>query len=302
VDIGVGRGDPLWLATIQTHAALASFIAGDGGTLRARAAALAVTSAGGQNQIALRSQLLLGQAVAVLDGHLGDADTLSVEAADVQRSRETNGAGRAGAVTRIALRREDDRLGELIPALASDGTSPPPSAATAALAFALMETGQRDDAAILLHSAGRAGFGDIPDDLDWPLAVALWSEVAARTGDRRAAAELHDILLPHDGIQMSVGAVGCGPASRLLALLEILLGHPTEADRHFGEAVTFSHRLISPVWVARCQLDWAQTRLDRGETTEAAGLTDEADAVAGTLALPALGRQWSALRDQLDQL
>jgi hypothetical protein len=300
VDAAVGLGDPLWVATIQSHAALASFIAGDGETLRTRTTALAETSAGGQNQIALHSQLLLGQTIALLDGHLADAEALSTEAADVQRPRDT--AGRAGALARMALRREDDRLGELIPLLAPEATSPPPSATTAALAFALMETGQRDDAAILLHSAGRAGFGDIPDDLDWPLAVALWSEVAAGTGDRRAAAELHDILRPHDGIQMCAGAVGCGPAARLLALLEILLGRPAEADRHFAQALTFSHRLRSPVWVARCQLDWAQTRADRGERTEAARLTDEADAVAGTLALPALGRQWAALRDQLDQV
>src|ERR1039458_4950983 len=56
--------------------------------------------------------------------------------------------------------------------------------------FALVEDGRRDDAAIALHAADNAGFGTIPDDLDWPVAVALWSEVATRTGDRHAAAQL----------------------------------------------------------------------------------------------------------------
>ncbi len=133
------------------------------------------------------------------------------------------------------------------------------------------------------------------------MAVALWSEVAAQTGDRHAAAALSEILRTHDGLQLCSGPVGCGPTARLLALLENLLGHRSDADRHFAEAVSFSRRLASPVWTARCQLEWAQTRFDRGQVAEASELTDEADASAGDLALPALCRQWTALRDQLDQ-
>jgi hypothetical protein len=47
--------------------------------------------------------------------------------------------------------------------------------------------------------------------------------------------------------------------------------------------------------MARSQLEWAKTCMDRGETGRAAKLTDEADATAGMLALPALQRQWEEL-------
>ncbi len=302
LDAALTLGDPLWVATTQTNAAFCTFTAGDGEMLRSQVMTLSETSAGGQNQIALRSHLVLGHALAVIDGRLADAETLSAEACDVRRMTGTIQTDKVGAISQLALRREQERLPELIPALTVDAASRPPSAAAAAaVAFALVESDHRDDAAILLHRASHAGFGDIPDDIEWPLAVALWSEVAAYIGDRRAASDLCEILRPHDGIQMTSGSVGCGPASRLLANLEVLLGRPTDADRHFDEAIAFSRGLMSPVWMARCQLDWAQTWLERGETTRAAQLTDEADATAGALALPALGRQWAALRDQLDQ-
>jgi len=302
LDAALALGDPIWVATTQTHAGLGALIAGDGEQLRAHTETLSLTSGGGQNQIALRSHLLLSQSIATLDGRLVDADARSREASDMWRMTGSVETDKGRAVAQIALRREQSRLAELIPALTADGTARPAAAlAVAASAFALVESGSRDDAAILLHRADHSGFHDIPDDVDWPLAVALWSEVAAQVGDRHAAAELYEVLRPHDGTQMCMGAVSGGPAARLLAILENLLGRPTDADRHFAEVVDFSRRLMSPVWVARCQLDWAQTWIERGETTLAAQLAAEADAAAGMLALPALRLQWASLRDQLDR-
>ena len=296
-----GLGDPIDRATTDAQAAVIAFMAGDGELLRARIDDLAEVSEGGQNQVALRAQLQLGQAVATLEGRLAEAETLAARAAETWplSAAAVTAAGRA--LSLIALRREQDRLAELIDVLASDDTSPPTSAERAAAAFALVETGRRDDAAIALHRAAQAGFGTIPDDIDWPVALALWSEVAARTGDRAAAAELYEILRLHDGMQMCAGAVGCGPSARVLALLETLLGRPADADRHFADAVASSHALVSPVWTARCQLDWAQARFDRGQTAEAVELIDDADRAAGEFALPALGRQWAGLREQLDR-
>jgi hypothetical protein len=299
-DAALALGDPVALATTQSHAAFCALTAGDGEALRHDLAALTDTAAGGQNQIALRSQLLLAQNIATLDGRLADAEELSREASDVHPSAVPAG-NPDRAVAQIALRREQDRLAELIPALTMDDEGSSPAALPlAARAFVLAETGHGDDAAILLHRTDHAGWAGLPDDLHWSTAVALWSEVAAQIGDRHAAAGLHEILQPHDGTQLGSGPVGCGPASRLLALLETLLGRPADADRHFAQAVAFSHGLMSPVWLARCQLEWAQILFERGETPRAARLTDDADAAAGDLALPALGRQWTALRDRLD--
>jgi len=46
---------------------------------------------------------------------------------------------------------------------------------------------------------------------------------------------------------MCSGSLSCGPASRLLAILVILLGRPADADRHFAEAVASSALLMSPL-------------------------------------------------------
>jgi signal peptidase I len=302
LEAAVRLGDPLSVATMQTHAAFCALIGGDGENLRTQIAALSETSAGGQNQIALRAQLLLDQTIAILEGRLDEADALSIEASDLGRLTGLTETDSMVAMNRLALRREQVRLPELIPALADDTTGRPPgAAAAAAIAFARAESGYRHDAAVLLDRAYQAGFDAIPDDINWPVAVALWSEVAVHVRHRPAAAALHEILLPHNGLQMSSAGVGCGPTARLLALLEIVLDQPNDADGHFAEAIDFSRGMTSPVWTARCQLDWAQTWMDRGEVAWAAQLTDDADTTAGMLALPALQRQWMNLRDQLDR-
>jgi signal peptidase I len=302
LNAAVTLGDPLSVATMQTHAAFYSVIGGDGERLRTQISALSETSGGGQNQIALRAQLLLDKTVATLEGRLDDADALSTEASDLRRMTGLAETDVTVAMSQLALRREQVRLPELIPAFTDDATGRPPgAAAVAATAFARAESGYRHDAAVLLDRAYQAGFEAIPDDIDWPVAVALWSEVAFQVHHRPAAGALHEILLPHDGLQMSSAGVACGPAARLLALLEIVLDQPNDADRHFGEAIDFGRGMRSPVWMARCQLDWAQTWMDRGEVAWATQLTDDADTTAGMLALPALQRQWMNLRDQLDR-
>ena len=205
--------------------------------------------------------------MAILDGRLADAEDLDRELDDVHRRTAVAATDSGRVMAHIALRREQDRLTELVPPLTPDDEeSAPAGLPHAARAFVLVETGHHDDAAILLHRADQTGWAAVPDDLHWPATVALWSEVAARIGDRHAAAALHPILQPHDGTLMGSGPVGCGPASRLLALLETLLGRPAEADRHFAQAVAFSRGLMSPVWVARCLLDWAHIVFERGET------------------------------------
>lgn len=63
----------------------------------------------------------------------------------------------------------------------------------------------------------------------------------------------------HDGLQMGSSGISCGPAARLLAMLEHTLGWEDHADWHFADAIESSRRFNSPVWTARCHLDWAKT-------------------------------------------
>ncbi len=117
-------GDPVGVATTETQAAFMAFMAGDGHLLRAGADALSVASEGGQNQVALRAHLQLGQSIATLDGRLADAETLSVKAAETGPMPSAAGTETARALAMVPLRREQDRLAELIDALVADDTFP----------------------------------------------------------------------------------------------------------------------------------------------------------------------------------
>ena len=127
----------------------------------------------------------------------------------------------------------------------------------------------------------------------------MWSEVAVRVGDRDAARALHELVACYDGLVVGTGGIELGPASRLLGMLEHVLDRPVEADAHFAAAIALADEMISPVWSARCQLDWAAALRDRGEVARARELVDDADASIGSLTLPALQQQSAQLRELL---
>ncbi len=294
-------GDPFWVAPVQSIAASYAVIAGDGPELRAQASALEQTSSGGRSQVAERAGLLLRQIIATMEGRLAEAEDLSAEGFDLRRRTGLAEAEKVRAVELLGIRREQGRLAEVVdPLRERSETRPRSGAASAALAFAEAESGHWDEASRRLRRAVEDGFGDLPDDADWPLAVALWSEVTAQVGDVRAAAALHDLLEPADGLALYADGIACGPVSRLLAVLEHVLDRPTDADRHFAEAIAFGRRMGSPVWTARSVLDWAETVMSRHDPVRAAELIDDAEGAMATLDLAALRRRAADLRTRLD--
>ena len=234
------------------------------------------------------------------EGQLAVAEALSAELYAVLHSMGLPEAVTYRAVMGFAGRREQDRLQDLLPAwlAAPDATSPIPNATSAAVIFMTAITGDPDEAAKLLDAAAANRVEDVPDDAGWPVAIAMYAEVAARVGDRVSAALLVEILVPFAevGVDVCTGGIVHGPANRLVALLEAVLGHDEAADRHFATALEDAGRLESPIWNARCLLDWAERLLARGEVDRAAVLIEEADAALGDLDLPALRRQLSELR------
>jgi len=137
----------------------------------------------------------------------------------------------------------------------------------------------------------------VPDDAAWPIAIGLSAEVAAVLGSRSVAADLVEILLPFDGFrQFGTGGIMMGPSARLLARLELVLDLPDDADRHFAEALAQSVAFESPMWIARCALDWAESLIDRGEASRAVDLVDQAEVALVGLSLPALEQQVVRLR------
>jgi class 3 adenylate cyclase len=294
-------GDAERLAAMHLQSFFTTFMSGDGARARSHAEALARMNADGRNALALRMLLMAEQMIATVEGRLIEAEALSIEQFDVWRKAGIAEAGTYRATEQVAVRREQGRLAEIIPGWKQHVAAHPRDLASlGTVAFALTETGQLDEAARLLDDMHRAGFRTMGDDAGWPLGVAMWGEVAVRARDRDAARALHELVSVYDGIALGTGGIGLGPSARLLALLEQLLDRPADADRHFAESIVLANNLISPIWVARCQLDWAAALLERGETARARDLVDDGVTTIGSLTLPVLQRQSSELRALLD--
>jgi class 3 adenylate cyclase len=296
LDAARSLGDPMPLISMSIINGYYALTIGDAERHRSCVAAVSALGA-----LAVRPAFLMDQSLAMREGHLVEAEALSLEQFEAWRA----GGMTAEAVTyratqQFGVRREQGRLGELISvwsAVAQDAG--PTGAAAAGAAFALVSSGRADEAAMRLHDAAANGFRDIPDEAGWPLAVVMWAEVAVHVRDREAAAVLHELLVPYDGVVVGTGGISCGPAARILALLEETLDVPNEVDPHFAAAVELSERLESPAWIARCQLDWAESLRARGQTERATALVDDADAAIGSLTLPALQQQSADLRARL---
>ena len=300
VDLAVILDDPLEVATIQNCAASYALLVGDGEQLRAHVESLATTSRAARTRwpgapsfaCSRRSPHWMGAWVTPTPWRPKSmpwsATPISVTTAQ--------------GMPRESLRCVANRIGlEELRALFTvrHNSSRQDAVSAAVLAFLAAETGDRHEATILLERAMGRGIGAVPDDADWPLAMAMLAEVAALVGDREAAVSLHESVARQDGTQMWSDGILCGPAARLLAKLEHTLGWTDHADWHFAEAIESGRRLESPVWTARCQLDWASTWIERGEIVRAVQLIYAADAAMDAHELPALERQASMLKRRL---
>lgn len=293
--------DPVWLTGSLSGQAFSALILGDREALLAAAARLDRLAIERQHPLTARSLLFIAQHIAAVDGRLAEAEALSAE-----MYQSWHAAGIPEAVTyrstqRFAVRREQGRLAEIVPVFRAFVEALPDAAvARSMLAFALAETGDLDEAGALFDLSAAAGFGDIPDDASWPMGIAMAAEVAAIVGDRQAAAMLREMLLPFDTFgQFGTGGIMSGPAARMLARLELVLDRPDDADRHFEQGLALSVEFETPLWIARCSLDWAESLADRGDAEAARARLEQAEAAMAPLTLPALEQQATALRARL---
>lgn len=296
LEAALATGDARLISSMHLASAFVALTIGDGEQLRSHVAALDTIAAGGRNPIALRMFLLIKQMVVVIEGRVTEARALALE-----QYGHWVGVSPAEALTYrgvqdFVAKREQDRLESIIPAWSEfAATHDERGAAPATVAFALATIGRIDEAARRLDISFATRFTDVPDEAGWPAAITMWAETAVLLGAIDAAAVLYDLLLPFDGVQMGTGGFPGGPAARLLARIEDLRGDHRSADDHFAAAVELSRRIGSPVWTARCSLDWAESLLARGEHDRARNLAADAEAELGNLDLPALRTQLANL-------
>jgi hypothetical protein len=292
--------DPFWLTTALMGGGFHAMATCDGPAVRDAVEGLHRLAARFDTPGVRGGRLMVEQMFNAIVGDLVVAEAMSAEFYALNSAMGIPEAFTYRATMGLAGRREQDRLAELLPgwlaAPAADSREPNPT--NAAVMFMLAACGDLDDAATRLERVSGQAFADAADDAGWPMAIGMLAETAALVGDRQAAAALVPILAPFaaDGSLIMTGGIVGGPAARLLALLEWVLDDRAASEVHFAAAIEDAERLESPLWRARCRLDWAERLLARGEEERGATLIAEADAAMGDLELPALRRQLAELR------
>ena len=125
----------------------------------------------------------------------------------------------------------------------------------------------------------------IADDGGRGSILAFTAEVAAAVGDEPLVRQLLRLVEPFHGMHLITRAVYWGPYDRLAGLLRDRLGDDELADQAFARAVAANQALRTPVWLARTELDWAESLTRRGRRHEATALLAHARAVIGALPL-----------------
>ena len=160
----------------------------------------------------------------------------------------------------FALRREQGRLGEMEAGIKGFAQMYPAVPAwRTALALLNAELGRQEEARTEFEVLAADDFAQLPRDGNWPVAMALLSEVCAFLGDKERAQFLYEALIPWEDLCILIGpAIDCyGAAARCMGLLAATLGRWDDAERHFEHALKRNTEMGSGRWTTRTRLQYA---------------------------------------------
>ena len=226
---------------------------------------------------------MLDSMLHVVDGDIAIAEQKAHDMVAVMRAIEMPEAANFNTSTRLMIRRERGDLESLAYiADVAETMGHPASGARAIAAFIRVAQGDLDSASTALD---QITVDEIADDAGYGLAVALWSEVAAALGDAGRCRALAVEAARQSGLHYVTGGMYLGAVDRTRALLHDALGEHEVADELFADAVGQHEAFRSPTWVARTQLDWAESLLRRRDVERAQQCLDAAVAAVGDLDL-----------------
>ncbi len=243
----------------------------------------------------------LGAMRALLDGDLGGAERHVMEAHALgQRVESTDVAVELQAQV-VYLRHEQGRTAEVEPAIRAQVQRFREAPAwRAVLARALVATGRIPEARRELGVLARRGFADVPRDRGWLMTLALAGEVAAATGDERAAAALERHLIPYARLAVVGGSGGLyyGSVAHHLGVLAAARSEWDAALGHLEAALAREVRAGARLWEARTRLARARVLRDRGDPAD----QDRAGALVAEASAAASARGWSAVAAEAQEL
>ena len=251
----------------------------------------------------LRVMLLADQMIATIEGRLVEAEALSIEQFAVWRKAGMPEAITYRATEQLAVRREQDRLAEIIPNWSAFVEAP-------AARSIVGEHGRVRARRVGRSRRGRPAAGRRPGRptsgrcptkracrWPWP-GGARWRRWSRPRGP---AEVLHELVGTYDGLHVMTGGITCGPAARLLRAFGARAGSAGRRRRALRRGDRAES--IAP-HAGMDSRDVASTGPTRSQfaasTQQARELVESGDAAIDGLALPRLQRQSAELQARLD--
>ena len=197
---------------------------------------------------------------------------------------------------RFVIRYQQGRLAEELPLLRQVHRADSVFRAGASLAAtAFSETGRQTRAMEVTRATLGADGSELPRDVFWLGAVALFSGVAAQSEDREFQQVLFRLLEPCADHVVVFGAGGAvlGSAHHWLGLLAAALGDPGEAVRQFDLAEALADQIGAPFWVAQAQMEASRVLATSGDGYDGAPRAEAATETARALGFGRILRQAS---------
>ncbi len=227
-------------------------------------------------------------------GHLNDAEQLADRARKIGENPAPVRAPEDHFVQMFLLRREQARLGELMPAAeAIDRRYSSDLFWQSLLTILDSDLNREWEARHRLDRLVAAIERDRLHDPQVVVAVALLSSTSLVSGDADIATMFYELLQPYAGRNVvRPASIYCfGPVSHYLGLLAATLNYLEAAERHFEDAIAMNRRMGTRPYLAHSQYAFGQMLAKRGEPRDrdrGRQLTRQALESAQQLAMSAL--------------
>ncbi len=233
--------------------------------------------------------------LALMEGRLADAEQLISDTMALGRRSQSWNAVVSERFALFVLRRAQGRLAEFEDTIKrSVHEYPPLLRFRCALAHTYGELGRKHDVSAALDELMTHDLGNEYVDAEWLLSMTLLADVCAIVEDQDAAARLHALLAPYEGLY-TVAPVEAtfGSVARALGVVASVLERFDAAERHFACAIETERKMKARLWRAHTQHNLATMLLRRGavgDDERALALLDEARDIYRELGM----KSWAA--------
>jgi tetratricopeptide (TPR) repeat protein len=202
-------------------------------------------------------------------GRFEEAERLARESVRLAERADAPDAQAHFTAQLAALRREQGRLGELVPELERlAGDEPSAMAWRSILPLAYLDAGDPARARAAYERALGGGITALPRTMLWLTTLGSLAEAAAQLDDPDNAERLYAELEPHAARLLQWSFTGnAGSVHRLLGRTAATAGRTDRARRHFEAALRHHAELDAAALLARTRCDYGELLL-RGSRSE----------------------------------